>query len=145
MLDIEPVRQAPRVVEEPEAEDERAVDLRSARGQREARSGNATPVVVAVDRGVAAPRTGQRPVDERRQRPRFHPVTIARCAAVWGDAAHASGTPRRRRVIVRTGSPPSTPWRTSQHPTTVPVRPIPPQQWTYTERSSSRAASTSSR
>ncbi len=65
-----------------------------------------------------------------RQRPRRQPSTTSRCAVVCGDGMNESRTRRRssdRRAI---GSPPSTPCRTSQQPTTVPVRPIPPQQWT---------------
>ena len=130
VLGIERVGAASRVVEQPEAEDDRPIDVAEPGCEREAGRGDAAPVVVAVQGRVVTPRAREHGIDEVGQRPGFHSVTIARWAAVWGDAAHASGVPRRRRAIVRTASPSSRPCRTSQHPTTVPVRPIPPQQWT---------------
>ena len=53
------------------------------------------------------------------------------------SAATARARQRHARLssaIRRIGSPSSSPCRISQQPTTVPVRPTPPQQWTYTVR-----------
>ena len=101
------------------------------RRELEARRGHAAPVHLAVPLRVASPRTGKHFAHEGGQRPRFHAFTIARCADVCGEGTYASETSRRSSAILPMGSPASSPWRTSQQPTTVPVRPIPPQQWTY--------------
>ena len=62
----------------------------------------------------------------------FHPITSARCSSVSGERLRPSGVPRRRSAIRVSASLPSrASCSTSQQPITVPVRPIPPQQWTY--------------
>jgi hypothetical protein len=66
------------VVEEPEAEYERPVDVRRRLRERESGRGHAAPVLLAVPRGFAPPRPWQHHVDECGQRPGVHSVTIAR-------------------------------------------------------------------
>lgn len=61
----------------------------------------------------------------------LQPVTSRRCSSDSGEKRQPSGSSRRRNAIRSSASSPGgTPCRTSQQPTTVPVRPIPPQQWT---------------
>ena len=64
VLGLHGVRQASRVVDEPEAEHERGVDLADRRCERHPRRRDATPVRVAVNRRLGAPRPRQHDLDE---------------------------------------------------------------------------------
>ena len=137
----------PRIVEQPEAEDQGPIDGVAPRARREleARRRHAMPVGLTVPCRLPPPGAREDDIHERPQRPRFHARTIARCADVCGDGAGAAEAARLSSAIRRIGSPSSSPCRISQHPTTVPVRPTPPQQWTYTVAPPSISSSMSSR
>ena len=119
------------VVQEPEAEDERAIDVaerrcrargrwrrRTASAPRRARpSRAATPVGARSRRGASVTAL-----------PCLHHRTLGRRLR-----RRQRGRPRRHgaaRRSARAHRPRSSPCRRNQQPTTVPVRPIPPQQWT---------------
>ena len=99
---------APGVVEEPEAEDDDGVRPVEGRAELETGRGHAAPVRLAVPGRVPPPRPRQHGRDERRQRPRFHPVTIAHWAEVSGEGEPWPRS-RRRRAICSSASPPSRP------------------------------------
>ena len=88
------------------------------------------PVVIGEPRLVPA-RLQVPEEPEALHQPGLQPRTSATWPGVSGDG-RAPGMSRRSSAIRAIASPSSSPWRTSQQPTTVPVRPTPPQQWTYT-------------
>ena len=54
--------------------------------------------------------------------------TKARCSVVSGEISNGPAKDLRISLIFASACEPVNPWLTSQQPTTVPVRPIPPQQ-----------------
>ncbi len=64
----------------------------------------------------------------------FQSSTNRLCSDVSGDCRwpRCWSCRRSRCIVSSTVSFVASPWRSSQQPTTVPVLPTPPQQWTYT-------------
>ena len=92
-------------------------------------AGRERPVVIGETRMVPARlRVAQDP--EALHQPRLQPRTSSVCPDVSGEG-RSPAIPTRSSAIRAIGSPSSSPWRISQQPITVPVRPTPPQQCTY--------------
>ena len=83
------------------------------------------PVVVR-EAGLVPARLGMAEQPEPLHQPGLQPRTSATWPLVSGEGPPPIS--RRSAAILAIASPSSRPWRTSQHPTAVPVLPTPPQQ-----------------